>query len=128
VSVPARPRALRLGARAAWLSGGVLLVALVVAVAHLGEERRFAALLREAQPAWLGVAALLQVGTYLGAAGVWQRALRAGGVRLGVGGLVPLGLAKLFADRRSSAGLSNAAGGARAGAGALRAGGTMLAG
>lgn len=107
MSAPAPSRALRRGVRAAWLSGGVLLVALVVAVAHLGEERRFAALLREAQPAWLGVAALLQVGTYLCAAGVWQRALRAGGVRLGVGGLVPLGLAKLFADQAlPSAGLS----------------------
>jgi len=107
VSAPAESRALRGGVRAAWLTGGALLVALVVAVARLGEERRFAELLREAQPAWLGVAALLQLGTYLCAAGVWQRALRAGGTRLGVGGLVPLGLAKLFADQAlPSVGLS----------------------
>ena len=104
---PVESRALRLGVPAGWITGGALLVALVVAVARLGEGRRFAELLREAEPAWLGVAALLQVGTYLCAAGVWQRALRAGGVRLGVGGLVPLGLAKLFADQAlPSVGLS----------------------
>ena len=107
MSVTAEPRDLGWRVRAAWLTGGVLLVALVVAVAHLGEGRRFAELLREARPAWLGVAMLFQAGTYLCAAGVWQRALRASGVRRGVGGLVPLGLAKLFADQAlPSAGLS----------------------
>ena len=107
MSAPVGTRALRGGVRLAWLTGGVLLIALVVVVAHLGEGRRFAEVLREARPAWLGVAALLQIGTYLCAAGVWQRALRAGGVRLGVGGLVPLGLAKLFADQAlPSVGLS----------------------
>jgi hypothetical protein len=107
VSVPDEPRLLRWRAPAAWLTGALLLLALVLAVAHLGEGRRFAELLREARPAWLGVAALLQAGTYVCAAGVWQRALRASGVRLAVGGLVPLGLAKLFADQAlPSVGLS----------------------
>jgi tetratricopeptide (TPR) repeat protein len=86
----------------------LLLVAFVAVAAHLGEGRRFADLLRRAQPAWLGAAAVLQVATYLCAAAVWQRALRCnGGVRRSVRSLVPLGLAKLFADQAlPSAGMS----------------------
>jgi hypothetical protein len=107
MSAPGESLLLRWRAPAAWLTGALLLLALVLVVAHVGEGRRFVELLREARPGWLGVAALLQAGTYVCAAGVWQRALRANGVRLGVGGLVPLGLAKLFADQAlPSVGLS----------------------
>ena len=75
-------------------------MALGVVAAHHAEGRRFAELLRNARPAWLGAAAALQVATYVCAAAVWQRALRRnGGVRRSVRSLVPLGLAKLFADQ-----------------------------
>ena len=92
----------------AWATGMLLLVAFVAVAAHHAEGRRLAELLRSARPAWLGAAAALQVATYVCAAAVWQRALRRnGGVRRSVRSLVPLGLAKLFADQAlPSAGMS----------------------
>ena len=66
---------------------------------HLAEERELARLAREADPRWLLAAALLQVLTYVCAAGVWQRALRWLGVEARLAPLVPLGLAKLFTDQ-----------------------------
>jgi uncharacterized protein (TIRG00374 family) len=90
-----------------WATGLVLLVGLVFAVLHIGEGQRFAEMLRRAEPRWLLVALALQGGTYVCAAGVWQRALRGHGVRRSLGSLVPLGLAKLFMDQAvPSAGLS----------------------
>jgi uncharacterized membrane protein YbhN (UPF0104 family) len=91
----------------AWTIGVLLLAVLVVVVGRRAEGRRFAELLRHAQLAWLGVAVVLQVATYVCAAAIWQRALRRNSVRLSVRGLVPLGLAKLFADQAlPSAGMS----------------------
>ena len=92
----------------AWATGVALLVVFVGVAARHAQWRRFAELLRSAQPAWLAVAAALQVVTYMCAAGVWQRALRRnGGVYRSVRSLVPLGLAKLFADQAlPSAGMS----------------------
>jgi hypothetical protein len=83
-------------------------VAFGVVAAHHAEGWRLAELLRSARPAWLVAAAALQVATYVCAAAVWQRALRRnGGVRRSVRSLVPLGLAKLFADQAlPSAGMS----------------------
>jgi uncharacterized membrane protein YbhN (UPF0104 family) len=94
-------------ARLAWASGALLLLALVLVVGHLGEERQLAAHLREARPGWLAVAAALQLATYLCAAGVWQRALRRVREAPAFRSLVPLGLAKLFTDQAvPSAGMS----------------------
>jgi len=100
---PALPRAAWLG----WATGALLLLALAAVVARLGEGARFAALARQAQPGWLAAGALLQAGTYVCAAAVWGRALRSLGMPRPLPGLVPLGLAKLFADQAlPSAGLS----------------------
>ena len=96
-------RAARLG----WLTGALLLAAVVLVVTHLAEERELARLLREAEPAWLLGAALLQVLTYVCAAAVWQRALARRGAAASLAALFPLGLAKLFTDQAlPSAGLS----------------------
>jgi uncharacterized membrane protein YbhN (UPF0104 family) len=82
----------------------------VVVVSHVGEGRRLSELLLRAfalHPFWLLGAAALQAGTYVCAAGVWQRALRASAEPRALRDLVPLGLAKLFADQAlPSAGLS----------------------
>jgi len=95
------------GTRLAWISGAFLLVALVLVVSHVGEERRFAELARGAKPGWLLVAALLQAGTYFCAAAVWQRALQRARAGPRFLSLVPLGLAKLFTDQAvPSAGMS----------------------
>ena len=80
---------------------------LVVVVARRSEGQRFAELLRHAQLSWLSVAVAMQTATYVCAAAVWQRVLRRNSVRLSVRGLIPLGLAKLFADQAlPSAGMS----------------------
>ena len=84
----------------AWATGVLLLVAVGVVVVQRAEARRFADLLLGARSAWLGAAAALQVATYVCAAAVWQRAPRRhGGVRRSVRSLIPLGLAKRFADQ-----------------------------
>lgn len=97
------PRASRL----AWLSGAILLLALIVVATHLSEEKRLAELLTRARPAWLIAAALFQLGTYVCAAAVWYCALDGSSPRPALLQLVPLGVAKLFTDQAvPSAGLS----------------------
>jgi uncharacterized protein (TIRG00374 family) len=94
-------------ARLAWVTGVLLLLAMVLVVTHRAEEEEIAQLLRRAQPAWLLVAAALQALTYVSAAAVWHRALvrHPDGLRLRE--IVPLGLAKLFTDQAlPSAGVS----------------------
>ena len=91
----------------AWVSGGLLLLAVVLVATHVAEERALAQLLGEAHPAWLLAAAALQFLTYVCAAAVWQRALVYRGVALRLAPLVPLGFAKLFTDQAlPSAGMS----------------------
>jgi hypothetical protein len=89
----------RVATRLGWLTGVLLLAAVVLVATHMTEERQLAQLLREADPLWLLGAGLLQVLTYVCAAGVWQRALTYLGVEAPLMPLVPLGLAKLFTDR-----------------------------
>ena len=96
--------------RAGWITGGVLLLTLALLAARYGESQRFLDLAQRARPVWLGAALALQVATYACAAGVWQRSLRRSGSTLRVRDLLPLGLAKLFADQAlPSAGLSGTA-------------------
>ncbi|HPG27441.1 MAG TPA: lysylphosphatidylglycerol synthase domain-containing protein, partial [Myxococcota bacterium] len=91
----------------AWIGGLIALFVLVAVVRHLGEERRFAELVEQAKPGWLGVAAALQLATYVCAGGVWYSALRGEPSRPSLARLVPLGLAKLFTDQAvPSSGLS----------------------
>jgi uncharacterized membrane protein YbhN (UPF0104 family) len=97
----------RTAVRAGWLAGALLLLALLAVTTRLGEGRRFAALLQQARPLWLLAAVVLQAATYVCAAAVWERALHRGGAPRRLLGLVPLGLAKLFADQAlPSAGMS----------------------
>lgn len=85
--------------RLGWITGALLLAVVVLVAMHLSEERALAALLHSAQPAWLVVGAALQLGTYVCAGAVWQRALARRGVAVRLRDLVPLGLAKLFTDQ-----------------------------
>lgn len=93
-----------------WFAGLLLISALILIVTHYGELEQFANLLRQAEPAWLLVALLLQLATYVSVAAVWYLALRRAGQRQGFLGLVPLGIAKLFSDQAMpSAGMSGTA-------------------
>ena len=58
-----------------WFFGLGLLVAVVMFATHHSEEMAFAQLVLHARPAWLIVALLFQMGTYLTEARIWQRVL-----------------------------------------------------
>jgi uncharacterized protein (TIRG00374 family) len=82
-----------------WLLGALLLAALVIAILHWGDVKRFAALLKTARPMWLAVAATLQLGTYVGLAAQWWLVLSKAKTPRKPGDLFRLTLAKHFADQ-----------------------------
>jgi hypothetical protein len=90
-----------------WAFGFLALGAVVLIVAHLGELGHLVDLVRHAAPLWLLAALALQVLTYVVAAIVWHVALRYAAEPRPLITLLPLGLAKLFADQAvPSGGLS----------------------
>jgi uncharacterized membrane protein YbhN (UPF0104 family) len=82
-----------------WFFGLVVAAALVGAVLHWGEVQRFALLLRQAQPLWLGLALLLQASTYGSVATGWAAVLRAAGAPQPMKPLMRIAITKLFADQ-----------------------------
>jgi glycosyltransferase 2 family protein len=82
-----------------WLFGLLVLMAVIAAVLRVAELRRFAQLMREMQPGWLMIGAVLQGLTYVCAASVWHAALARAGAPRSLRSLVPLGIAKLFSDQ-----------------------------
>lgn len=95
----AGPKTGRLRRVLSWLPGVLLLAGLVAVATHFSEGRKFALLLEQARPAWVLAAALLQAGTYVCAAGVWQRVLHKGRARCTVRSLLPIAVARLFVDQ-----------------------------
>src|SRR3954468_17164178 len=95
----AGPKTGRLRRVLSWLPGALLLAGLVAVATHFSEGRKFALLLEQARPVWILVAALLQAGTYLCAAAVWQRVLRKGRARCTVRSLLSVAVARLFVDQ-----------------------------
>ena len=94
--------------RFSWMLGGALLIAVIAAALHFSEERAFVRVAEEAKPWWLGLAVLLQAGTYLAQGGVWRLTARAPEHSLSRRDAVELSLAKLFADQAlPSAGLAS---------------------
>ncbi len=94
---PRERRSWRLGL--SWLFGLLVLATVVLVAAKIGELEHFAEIARDAEPAWLLAAFVLQAMTYVCAAGVWQGALWRAGEHRSFRSIVPLGLAKLFADQ-----------------------------
>jgi uncharacterized protein (TIRG00374 family) len=91
-----------------WLLGAALLAAVVAAALHFSEAEAFVRIAQRAQPRWLGLAALLQAGTYVAQGGIWRRVCAAAGCPLSRRAAFELSLAKLFADQAlPSAGLSS---------------------
>jgi P-type Mg2+ transporter len=90
-----------------WVSGVVMVAAVVVAALHFAEARELARIAEDAQPWWLALAVMLQLATYVAAAQVFRRVVRAGGHSLNVATGCRLSLMKLFVDQAvPSAGLS----------------------
>lgn len=81
------------------LLGVVIIAGLIAAALRLGDLQRFIELARHAQPAWLLGAAGLQIGTYIALALGWQVVLRRANASISLKRLLPLALAKLFADQ-----------------------------
>jgi len=81
-----------------WVIGLLGLLALVLTVLYFGSLERTIELVRSARPAWLFLAALVQVATYVCAALVWRQALRRAGHPRSLRTIFPLAVAKLFTD------------------------------
>lgn len=84
---------------ASWLIGVLALAALAAIVLQLGEVERFLRLLQSLTPAWLVLAAALQITTYVCVAGAWWLGLDRAGARRPLRRLVGLAAAKLFVDQ-----------------------------
>jgi uncharacterized protein (TIRG00374 family) len=94
-TMPASPRS----AAWRWLPGTILLAGLLYLALRAVDWRHFSEILRHSEPAWLLVATLLQLGTYVCAAAVLHRGIAASDVHRPILSLIPLGLAKLFIDQ-----------------------------
>jgi uncharacterized protein (TIRG00374 family) len=82
-----------------FFAGLLIFAALVFAVTHYGELSHVFELMRSIDPAWIMLAFLFQICTYIALALVWHRAFTFSGVHYPVIQLVPLAIAKLFADQ-----------------------------
>lgn len=82
-----------------WVFPVLLVGALIVAVLHFGDLKKFAELLSKARPAWLAVALSLQAATYWFLSAQWWLALKFAGSPLSMKELLPLTITKLFADQ-----------------------------
>lgn len=87
------------GALSGLFAGILLLSGLILLVLHRAELIRFFDLLRGVDPFWLLMALLLQVCTYVSLALVWYRGFHYSGVHYPLLQLIPLAVAKLFADQ-----------------------------
>jgi len=89
----------RRGGWRSWFFGLILAAALLGAVLHWGEIERFADLVRNAEPRWLGLAILFQLSTYASVAGGWSAVLRSAGTPRSMPRLMRIAVSKLFADQ-----------------------------
>lgn len=82
-----------------WLFGVALVIAVVLFAAHRTEGRAIAGRVARARPIWLLLGLLLQIGSYVAEARIWQRVvLRAGSART-LRSYIGLAFAKLFMNQ-----------------------------
>ena len=82
-----------------WFPGILVFLAVLFLVLHFAELEVIVALLKGTKAEWLVPALVVQLGTYICAAAAWWLALSRFGHPIGLRGLVPLGVAKLFMDQ-----------------------------
>lgn len=83
-----------------WLAGLLIGAALVGIVLRMGQLENYVALVRQARPAWLLGAVLLQLSTYVSLALGWREVLQTGDKRaFALKPLLRIALSKLFADQ-----------------------------
>jgi uncharacterized protein (TIRG00374 family) len=87
-------------ARHRWVIGLIVMGALILLVGHRSEPEKLAHVIASARPAWLVVAALLQLATYPCIALIWTFVLQRAGVGFpAFSSLIRLTVAELFADQ-----------------------------
>lgn len=92
---------------ARWLFGLLVLAAVFALVLNASEIRVFASLLKRSEPLWLIAAILLQLSTYVWLSMGWRAVLSRTATALKLRQLLPLSVAKLFADQAApTAGIS----------------------
>ena len=90
-----------------WIFGFAMLAAVIIAALHFSEERELVRITKTAQPWWLAIAVLLQVGTYFAQGETLRVVTRAAKVSVPLSTAFKLSLAKLFIDQAlPSAGIS----------------------
>jgi uncharacterized protein (TIRG00374 family) len=93
---PARPaRGMRW---MSWLFGAALLIGVAMLASQREQQLRFAELITRSRPEWLLLGFLLQLGTYVAEARIWQHSLLRARFARPLRSYIGLGLAKLFLD------------------------------
>lgn len=87
------------GAIGRWLFAALFLAGLAFLVRHFAQVQQFVELVRKAEPLWLLAALALQVTTYVSVASGWNTVLLRAGHPQPLRRLVPVAIAKLFADQ-----------------------------
>jgi uncharacterized membrane protein YbhN (UPF0104 family) len=85
--------------RISWLFGLAILAAVALFVTHRSEEGEFVRLAAHVRPAWLILGLLLQMGTYVVDAHIWQRIIVQAGISRPLRSYLSMGFAKLFMDQ-----------------------------
>ncbi len=81
-----------------WLMG-IIIIGLIMLVRHVADFTHFLTLAKQAEPLWLAVALLLQLGTYVSLASGWRMILRRAGEDASFLFLMRIALLKLFIDQ-----------------------------
>ena len=93
-----------------WAVGIALVVGISAAALHFSEAEEIARLAIQAQPWWLLLAFVLQLGTYVAQGQIWRAIGRAAAFPLSHSAVFRLSFAKLFIDQAlPSAGISGTA-------------------
>jgi uncharacterized protein (TIRG00374 family) len=82
-----------------WFLVVLIAGAILFAVLHWGDVKKFAELTAKAEPMWLAGALVLQFLTYLSLSAQWWFVLKQAGSRRSILKLLPLTITKLFADQ-----------------------------
>ncbi len=77
----------------------ILIVFVIFVVLHFSEAEKFAQLLSKAEPKWLLLAVVLQVGTYFCAGLIWNQVIRTAGQKVSISSLARLSVEKLSIDQ-----------------------------
>ena len=83
-----------------WLIGVIALAAFIYLVAtHVGEAKHFVQLLSQAEPIWILIALVFQIGTYVCAGSIWHIVAKSANYHLPINTLAKLSIEKLSVNQ-----------------------------